>query len=264
MYTLRAFAKGFEPLLKEGVKIETGKPVSVNMQLEIAVQQEKVEVQDSGTQLDITATNNASSVVLKGKDLDALSDDRDDLQNELQALAGPSAGPNGGQIYIDGFTGGQLPPKSSIREIRINQNPFSAQYDKLGYGRIEIFTKPGTDQYHGQLMMLGNSSYFNSTSPFATSNPSYDSTQYSASFGGPIGKKTSFFLNFERRNIGDNAVVNAFVLEPTTFQQTPYNTSLSTPRTRTNVGGRLDFQLTKNNTLSARYQYWQDNQDNNG
>src|SRR5215469_9453305 len=102
------------------------------------------------------------------------------------------------------------------------------------------------------------------TSPFATSNPSYDSTQYSASFGGPIGKKTSFFLNFERRNIGDNAVVNAFVLDPTTFQQTPYNTSLSTPRTRTNVGGRLDFQLTKNNTLSARYQYWQDNQDNNG
>ena len=73
-----------------------------------------------------------SAIVIKGKDLDALSDDPDELQNELNALAGPSAGPNGGQIYIDGFTGGQLPPKSSIREIRINQNPFSAQYDKLG------------------------------------------------------------------------------------------------------------------------------------
>ena len=36
----------------------------------------------------------------------ALSDDPDELQNELQALAGPSAGPGGGQIYIDGFTGG--------------------------------------------------------------------------------------------------------------------------------------------------------------
>ena len=63
---------------------------------------------------------------------------------------GPAAGPNGGQIYIDGFTGGQLPPKSSIREIRINQNPFSAEYDRLGYGRIEIFTKPGTDKIHGE------------------------------------------------------------------------------------------------------------------
>ena len=40
-------------------------------------------------------------------------------------------GPNGGQIYIDGFTGGRLPPKESIREIRINRNPFSAAYDRL-------------------------------------------------------------------------------------------------------------------------------------
>src|SRR5207253_6504004 len=60
--------------------------------------------------------NNASSVVISGKDLDALSDDPDELQSELQALAGPSAGPNGGQIYIDGFTGGQLPPKSRSEE----------------------------------------------------------------------------------------------------------------------------------------------------
>ena len=83
---------------------------------------------------------------------------RTNWQTDLQALAGPSAGPNGGQIYIDGFTGGQLPPKSSIREIRINQNPFSAEYDKLGYGRIEIFTKPGTDKYHGQI--LGQREFF--------------------------------------------------------------------------------------------------------
>jgi len=60
----------------------------------------------------------------------------------VPALAGPSAGPSGGQIYIDGFTGGQFAAKASIREIRINQNPFSSEYDKLGYGRIEIFTKP--------------------------------------------------------------------------------------------------------------------------
>ena len=103
----------------------------------------------SGAGLDTSPDNNAGAIVIKGKDLDALSDDPDELQDELNALAGPAAGPNGGQIYIDGFTGGQLPPKSSIREIRINQNPFSAQYDKLGYGRIEILTKPGTDKLHG-------------------------------------------------------------------------------------------------------------------
>ena len=60
----------------------------------------------------------------------------------------PSAGPNGGEIYIDGFSGGQIPPKSSIREIIVNQNPFSAEFDRLGYGRIEILTKAGTGEMH--------------------------------------------------------------------------------------------------------------------
>ncbi len=88
-------------------------------------------------------------------------------------MAGPSAGPNGGQIYIDGFTGGNLPPKSSIREIRINQNPFSAEYDRLGFGRIEILTKPGTDKFRGSVMFNDSDSVFNSRNPFlvATQQP---------------------------------------------------------------------------------------------
>ena len=92
-----------------------------------------------------------------------LKADRTELESDLQQLAGPSAGPNGGQIYIDGFTGGQLPPKAAIREIRVNQNPFSAQYDRLGYGRIEILTKPGMDKFHGQIFVSGNASALNSS-----------------------------------------------------------------------------------------------------
>jgi hypothetical protein len=113
-------------------------------------------VTDESPTVSVEAGGNASAIVIKGKDLDALSDDPDELSNELTALAGPSAGPNGGQIYIDGFTGGQLPPKSAIREIRINQNPYSAEFDRLGYGRIEILTKPGTDKLHGQFFVQGN------------------------------------------------------------------------------------------------------------
>ena len=149
--------------------------------------------------------------MLSGKDLEALPDDPDELQADLEALAGPSAGPNGGQIYIDGFTAGQLPPKSSIREIRINQNPFSAEYDKLGYGRIEIFTKPGTDKFHGQFSVEGNSSGLNTRNPFldADATQPYDSVIYMGNIGGPINKKASFFFNVQRRNIDEIAVVNA-------------------------------------------------------
>ena len=133
--------------------------------------------------------------MLKGKDLDALSDDPDELQSELQALAGPSAGPNGGQIYVDGFTAGQLPPKSAIREIRINQNPFSAEYDKLGYGRIEIFTKPGTDQFHGQFLVNGNSSAFNSLNPFVTETPGYYSEIFNGNISGPHRQEVIVLLH---------------------------------------------------------------------
>ena len=263
-YGIKVTAKGFTVYEVDGIEVGAGQSQKMDVALSIETQQENVNVTEQSVGLDTSAESNATQMVLTGKDLDALSDDPDELSQDLQALAGPSAGPNGGQIYIDGFTGGQLPPKSSIREIRINQNPFSAEYDKLGYGRIEVFTKPGTDKYHGQISVNGNSSYFNSTSPFSTSNPAYDSTQYSANFGGPMGKKASFFIGFERRNIGENAVVNAFVLDPTTFAQEPYNTTVATPRTRTSVSPRADFQLTPNNTLSVRYSYWQDNQENNG
>ena len=165
-YTVTANAKGFAVFVQNDVDVAAGQVAQFNIALDINVKEEKVNVEAEGPTLDVNPANNASAIVLSGKDLEALPDDPDELLADLQALAGPSAGPNGGQLYIDGFTAGELPPKSSIREIRINPNPFSAEYDKLGYGRIEIFTKPGTDKYHGQFSVEGNSSGIEHTQSF--------------------------------------------------------------------------------------------------
>src|SRR5229473_6021378 len=116
IYTVKAVAKGFAIFTQENVQIAVGQIQQLNIGLLIQVEEQKVEVTDSTTKLDVDPSNNAGMVVLKGQDLEALSDNPDELQSELQALAGPSAGPNGGQIYIDGFTAGTLPPKASIRE----------------------------------------------------------------------------------------------------------------------------------------------------
>src|SRR5882724_3907226 len=204
-YAVQVFAQGFAQFSVQDVTIAAGSAAVLNVHLAIEEQREKVVVSDSTTRLDTSGGSNANSLTLKGKDLEALSDDPDELQDELTALAGPSAGPNGGQIYIDGFTAGQLPPKSSIREIRINQNPFSAEYDKLGYGRIEILTKPGTDKLHGQLLVNGNDSAFNSKNPSEgpAAQPGYHSVLYSGNIGGPINKRASFFFNLDRRNLDE-------------------------------------------------------------
>ncbi len=262
-YGITVGATGFALYQKDSVAITADQIQVLNVQLEIEVQKEKVIVTDTTTNVDVNPANNASALVLKGKDLDALSDDPDELSAELQALAGPSAGPNGGQIYIDGFTGGQLPPKSSIREIRINQNPFSAEYDKLGYGRIEILTKPGTNQFHGQFLFDANDSAFNSRNPFVKTEPPYHTFLFSGNVSGPITKKTSFFFDAERRNIGDTSIVNAVVLD-TNFNPTPFSVAVANPRTRTSISPRLDWQATKNNTVTLRYRYVVSNDTNDG
>jgi hypothetical protein len=260
-YMLRAAADGFEVYQGPEVEVAAGQAQKVDFPLVIPVQQQKVEVSDNSIGVSISPENNAGAIVLSGKDLESLSDDPDQLQSDLAALAGPSVGPNGGQMYIDGFTAGQLPPKASIREIRINQNPFSAEYDELGYGRIEIFTKPGTDQFHGQFFVLGNDSAFNSRNPFLDNAalPGYYTVQYNGNLGGPLSKKSSFFFTAERRDIHDVQVVNAELQPNTIFTQAVPN-----PRLRTNISPRLDYQVSRNNTLSLRYQYYRNTDMNDG
>src|SRR6266852_4762789 len=172
-YSLTVTASGFTPFHadKLAVSDNSTKPFDVSLSIEVTPQQ--VQVNSETLSVGTAPESNANALVIKGKDLDALSDDPDELLDELQALAGPAAGPSGGQIYIDGFSGGQLPPKSSIREIRVNQNPFSAQYDRLGYGRIEILTKPGSDKFSGHITSLGNDSAWNTANPLVQQQPSY-------------------------------------------------------------------------------------------
>ena len=261
-YSLTVAATGFTLYQNDNVVI-ADQTLRLNVVMSIEVETQKVQVSDTAPTIDVNPSSNAGAIVISGKELEALPDDPDELQSDLQALAGPSAGPSGGQMYIDGFTAGQLPPKSSIREIRINQNPFSAEYDKLGYGRIEIFTKPGTDKYHGQVFVLGNNSAFNSPNPFAGSEPPYYSTQFNGNVGGPLSKKASFFFNIDRRDINELAAVNAYVLD-SSLNETNLVESIANPHQRTNLSPRIDWALTPNNTLTARYQYYRDTETNNG
>src|ERR1051326_4874892 len=258
-YTVNVTAKGFAPTTKE-LEIAAGEVKQVDIPLVILIKEENVDVQSDAAKVSTSSDNNASSVVISGKDLDALSDDPDELQSELQALAGPSAGPNGGQIYIDGFTGGQLPPKSSIREIRINQNPFSAQYDRMGFGRIEILTKPGTDKLHGQVFYNDNHSFFDALNPFAASEPDFSTKMINGNVGGPLGKKASYFISAERRDIQEAAVILPEAFSAAGVAVVP----VLNPRIRDNVSSRLDYQLAASNTLMVRYQFTKDHQENNG
>jgi hypothetical protein len=97
-YTVTANAQGFAVFVQNDVSVAAGQIAQFNVALDINVQQEKVTVHEETPQVDVNPANNASQIVLTGKDLEALPDDPDELQSDLEALAGPSAGPNGGQL----------------------------------------------------------------------------------------------------------------------------------------------------------------------
>ncbi|HEY6490714.1 MAG: carboxypeptidase regulatory-like domain-containing protein [Terracidiphilus sp.] len=253
-YYVQVSFEGFAPFQSQLIQLTAGQIKRVDVSMAVQAEQQNVVVTDESPGVNVEAGGNANSVVIKGKDLDALSDDPDELSNELQALAGPSAGPNGGQIYIDGFTGGQLPPKSAIREIRINQNPFSAEFDKLGYGRIEILTKPGTDKLHGQVFAMGNDKSFNTGNPFTPDIPGYDTYMFNGSLSGSLAKRASFFVSGQQRNTAD-----AYIYTPTLPTGTESG-GIYSPRVRTNVAPRIDLQFGQKNTLTMRYQLWRDSE----
>lgn len=229
-------------------------PVTLNLVLKVVATAQKVTVQEeTGPAVSTDASANANGLVMKGDDLLALSDDPDDLAADLQALAGPSAGPSGGSIFIDGFSGGEIPPKDSIREIRINQNPFSPEYDKLGYGKIEIFTKPGSDHYHANLNYNLGTDWWNARNPFSAVKAPLLLNEFENSGGGPLGKHASFTLDAQRNMVNNGAITNGVMLNRATLAAAPFTSIFVVPQRYWRITPRIDYALNDRNTLSARY-----------
>jgi len=254
LYVLQVAAANFAPFAQPDVQVTAGKKAEIKVSLTVQDVTANVNV-NSGEEVNTDPDSNKDATVIKGKDLEALPDDPDDLEAALQALAGPGAGPNGGQLYIDGFTGGNLPPKESIREIRINSNPFSAEFDRLGFGRIEIFTKPGSDKFRGSAFFNFNDESLNSRNPFAINRAPSQTRFFGGNLSGPIVKgKASFFLDINKRDNDTNAVVNAIILDQS-LNPTGINQEFLVPTRRFSIAPRVDYQINPQNTLVARYEY---------
>lgn len=263
-YAVEVDAKGFAPLALPSVTIAAGAAKELNLPLSIAVEQQQVTVEGQDQRIGIASDQNASQTVIKGSDLDALSDDPDELQSELQALAGPAAGPNGGQIYIDGFEGGQIPPKSSILEIRVNQNPFSAEFDRIGYGRVEIITKPGSQKFNGMISGFGSTSQLNTRNALLTSGEEQPSYYLDAVFGnitGPISKHAAYFFSAFHTDRQNQSIVDATNPDDLTSHLVE---TYPNPSTFMAINPRVDFMIGQNNMITVRDSIFRSTQSGSG
>lgn len=256
-YTVTVSAPGFAPSPPTSVSLSPTHPATLDIRLKIESQAQEITVSDADP---VDPDSNGDAIKLNQRQIDNLPADSAQMLQQLQALSGGDAP----ELYVNGFSGGKLPPRASIREIRINQNPYSAQNDtNPTNGQIQVFTKPGADKFHGSLFVFGNDSSFNSLSPFVKSEPPYHAISAYPSLSGPINKHNSFFLGggtsiFNTNNIVDAQTVDA-AGNPLAISQ-----AVSDPFNEEHFEVRIDSAIRSKSTLTSRYALDRNHQANGG
>ena len=247
-YEVNISAAGFRKYRAEVTIGDRAERASINARLAINAEAEEITV-PSNQETDTSAEGNKSALIFKGDQLKTFSDDDSTFQREIEALAGGNR-IRPPEILVDGFANGRFPPKNTIQEIRINRNLYSAVYDSFG-GRVEIFTKPGTDTLHGEFTSSGNDDVFNSANPYTSFQPPYYTLNLDGNLSGPVNRKTSYFVSGTYNDLVNNAIVDA--IDPTLL--TPLAEAVPAPQRTQTYSGRLDRQVTPTNTFTARYEY---------
>ncbi len=252
-YILKVTSTGFTQYEIQ-VNVIVNKPQS---SLNIALKVNELDKQEVtvavDTSLNSDLENNASGIVLRDEELKSLPEDPQGLASALQALSAASGNSTGGEVIVDGFAGSRIPPKKAIREIRINKNIYSAEFNRPGNGRIEILTKPGMEEFHGGAYFEFNNNKLNTRNPFAATSTPYQSNYYNLYLGGPVlPNRLSFFFNFENGKTDSNSLINAQILD-SNLNIVPFSSTVSTPQKFTNFTPRFDIKLNNNNTLVGRY-----------
>ena len=125
----------------------------------------------------------------------------------------------------------------------------------MGYGRIEIFTKPGTEKYHGTMDYNFGKDFWNSRNPYSSQKAPFLIDEFEGNLGGPLGKRASFAVEYQRNMVDNGSISNGFILDPQTLAAMPFNSVLTTPQRFTRINPRVDYQLNPNNTLTVAYDF---------
>src|SRR5262249_3320431 len=259
-YRLEITAPDFDAYTETVKVMPDMRPLSITMLL--AQVSQNVEVTENRAELSIDPDASLQTTVLDQEFIDTLPDDEDELAEYLREIAGSRGSAGGNATFIiDGFTGGRIPPKDQIREIRIGNNPFSSEFSSIGYGRIEIITKAGTGEFHGNMYFGFRDSSLNGRDPFLTTKdgspaikPPAQARNFQSNFSGPIIRnRLSLSLNLHHFDNENTSTIRAIIPASDGTGQSYSAPYVSATRTRSS-DARSQFAIDKNNTLYVNYQ----------
>ncbi len=255
----------------EMVKV-TSDLMPINVTMELATITQNVEVTETRNEISIDSDSSLSTTVLGRDFIDALPDDEDELTAYLSQIAGTRGGAGGNASFIiDGFTGGRIPPKDQIQEIRISNSPFSAEFSGIGYGRTEIITRAGTGDWRGQANFSFRDESLNARNPFnvhadgsEAKRPPYQARNFQTNFSGPI-IRNKLSLNLQaRHNDNENSdIIRATTVNPDGSLLQHYDPFVA-PNQNRGMNARTQYAINKNNTLYTNYNYQKQENRNQG
>ena len=249
-YRLRVTADGFAPFAAN-VDLRRPRTMPLPVALRVLVS-ERVEVLAPSA---LGASGGLTSMLLMGDALAALPSDTGRLLRSLSDMAGAVGRPGEVTVTVDGFRRVvRLPPKEMIQMIRISSNPFAPEYAEPGRIRIEIVTKPGSKEFHGEVKSDFNNSWLTARNAFAAREGPVQTRNVSGYLVGPVVPDRWNFTGYAGRwtELGSD-VVNATVLDEATGAPLPFVRNVATPRTITSLWIGSDVQLAQQHLLAVSY-----------
>lgn len=260
-YVLRIHADGFDDS-EVPARVSAGHSAPLRLRLKVAVVAQELTV--SATADPVPADGNLDAVRIDHDLLKSLPVMESNPLAAATLFVDPAAnGSQGTTLVVDGVedTGGGLDvPATSVKQVSVNKNPYSAEFSRPGKGRIEVTTRPGSShRIHKHLIATLNDSALDATNAFAAVKAPMTRSLLEGSLDGPLaGDLGTFYLGADYLRDDHAAIVNAITTGG------PFLENVDAPQRQLSVLGRTDLHLTALNTLSLRYNLKHSTQRNQG
>ncbi|GGH14171.1 TonB-dependent receptor [Silvibacterium dinghuense] len=268
-YNVQVSINGFQPATKTVTVTSSATPAApVSFTLAVAEAVQQVTV-NAGSQVDLTSSDsNGNTSVMSASDMKDLPIFDNDYVTAMSSfLDGGSEGTSGSGLMVDGMEANRaLVSPSAVQEVRINQDPYSAQYFWPGRGQIDIITKQAADAYHGEFNFTFRDSAMNAQEDFSPSKPYEQRQIYEGSLTGPVAhsKSTMFLFSLNRAVEDLTAVVNATVAPTAENPDGVYNENVPAPTTDTEFSIKIGHQFTDSHSASVMYSFQNAHNTNSG
>jgi hypothetical protein len=260
-YELRISAPHFEACIRS-LTVDRS-IIDIVCELKLQEQTASIEViADAAPEASADPAANADQVEIATDTLQQLPALDGDVVGALSGLLmDGSFGSEGGGLVVDGMETSDLGVSpSAIQEIRINKDPYSAEFSRPGNARIEVITKSGAESLHGQVNFRLRNYLLDARNAFASERPEQRRLALEGNLVGPIGAggRHSFVFSGEHDRDRESAIVFATTLDGFVRQ------TVLAPENDTEMSARWDFHPNYEQALSLRYEFEQESEKNSG